>query len=189
MDNNNTSQKSGSFLGGAMQKISHRAKNDTSNQRRKALVSQLATIAYQTANAPLLGRNVNRDFESSRGEISAIHHTAPDHTGPMNIRANSIQTESSTSTQSPDSLFEIAGSHTSGEESLASLSDKVTKISLNSPPELDLRAPIFTKLRDEPVHDLTCRIKDIPSRKFFEGTYSNVWMVTLEGGGLVRWFP
>jgi hypothetical protein len=184
MDNNNTSQKSGSFLGAAMKKISHRTKNDTSNQS----VAQLAIIAHRTANAPLLGRNFNGDLESSSGETNAIDHTAADHTRGVNIsiRANSTQTGSSISTQSPDSLFEITGPRSSGVESLTSLSDNVAKMSLDSSPKIDLRAPIFTKLREEPVQNLTYCIKDIPPRAFFEGTYSNVWKVTLKGGGLVR---
>jgi len=191
------SQKSSLFSGAVLHKIRPRAKNVTSTQGHKAPLAQLAaTIAYQTANAPLLGTGVNQDLDSSKGEINEIISTAPNNARRVNIlsvSANSTQTESPISTQSPYSLFETTGSRSSREEPPASLSDKVAKMSLGSSAELDLRTPILTKLREEPVQNLTCRIKNLHHRAFFEGTYSNVWKATLEGirgieEKLVRWF-
>lgn len=135
------------------------------------------------------------DPKLSREGTSAMDHNANKSTLPVNISSpggNSDQTDSSSGPQSPSSLSETTGSPSSGEGStLFHFSPPIPlpKLSLSSKP-----ISVFIKLCNEQVENVTSRIKEIPDREVFAGTYSTVWQVPLKGledlpGVLVRGFP
>jgi hypothetical protein len=60
-------------------------------------------------------------------------------------------------------------------------------LSVNEESKLDLNLPKGVNTREIPVPMLTRRLKDISPRAWFEGTYSNVWKLTLDDVQLVRY--